>query len=1264
MTGTEVALPLSDRFLIRERLGSGGMGVVYAAYDRERDETVALKTLHRRDASSLYSFKKEFRTLADVAHPNLVSLYELIAEDDRWFFTMELIDGVNFIDYIRPHSEEMPRPDQPVTSVLPETLPLAEAMAVAESTIADQPWPNPGHAYEEPRLRAALEQLAVGVRALHNAGKMHRDLKPYNVLVTAEGRVVILDFGIARELAPSLSQLTAEAGFLGTLTYMAPEQARGEQATPASDWYAVGVMLFEALTGRLPFTGALSKVMSDKLQKRAPSPADRVQGLPEDLVELCEALLARDPPGRPSAAGVFDCLGSAESPLPDQSYLRLEALGAEPMEGRRVHLEILADAFRKTREGQAVSVHVHGTSGMGKTAIVHLFLRRLIEASQAVVLPGRCHVRELVPYKALDGVIDSLSKYLLSLPRHEVELLLPREIQTLARVFPVLSRVEAIAQSPHMGRGVVDRLPQRRLAFAALRELLRRIAEHRPVVLYIDDLQWADADSAALLGEILRPPDPPQLLLITCFRSEEINSQSFLSDLVSATGKEDCIELAVQPLTDRDASRLTAAMLGSHPGLDSLIKVIVREARGNPFLIEQLVGYAMAMEADLARTGLDIRITLAEMLETRIRHLPPGAEALLLTLAAAGRPIGAAVAHQAAGLDGDERQLIATLKAAHLVRSSGSANSVELYNDRLRESLATRVDPAAAERIHRRLATILIEHGHDDPEALFTHYRCAGEAQRAAEQATLAARKASQALAFDRAALFYLRALDLGRFESSERLALQRDLAESLANAGRPLEAAANFLELAETTEGLHALGFRSRAAQEYLAGGYFDKGVAALRIVFAAVGLKMPSSSTGALLSLLWQRLRLKLRPRGLAFDPQEEDRIAREDLLRIDTCYTAAASLATADTIRGADFQTRQLRLALDVGEPLRVARAMGLEVSYRAAAGVGQRRRATRLLARTEQLARLADDPFTSGLCHLHAGLMAYCFGEWKKAAERCDEAIAVFTERCTGAIWEVTFVRRYNLSALMHLGEMAEVSRRLPGLLAEADERGNVLAGANLRTRLGIHWLAADDPDTCIAETARALEAWSQQGFHVVHFNGLISKRLSDLYLGDGERAFRKMLGQWTIVQRSYVPRIQVARIEGLFLRARCALGAAAIGVDRRQALRIATRAAARIAREKLTYGKPQAELILAACAHLEGRERIARQRLQSAARGFETNDMRLLAAAAKRRLGELSGGDGGAVAIAAADAWMRSQSIRRPDRMTATLAPGFDKAQPA
>jgi serine/threonine protein kinase len=234
-------------------------GVVHRAYDRQRGELVALKTMRWADAATLYRFKHEFRALADLAHPNLVTLRELLCLDGQWCFTMELIDGVDYLRHVRP-----------------------------------------GGTLDEPRLRRAMAQLASGLSALHEAGLVHRDLKPSNVLVTKEGRVVILDFGLVADLDPAGVHLSTERHVVGTLLFMAPEQAAGQPVSPASDWYSVGVILYQALTGRLRFAGGSLDVLLAKQMQDPPHPGELVQGLPEDLETLCVELIRRDPAARPA----------------------------------------------------------------------------------------------------------------------------------------------------------------------------------------------------------------------------------------------------------------------------------------------------------------------------------------------------------------------------------------------------------------------------------------------------------------------------------------------------------------------------------------------------------------------------------------------------------------------------------------------------------------------------------------------------------------------------------------------------------------------------------------------------------------------------------------------------------------------------------------------------------------------------------------------------------------------------------------------------
>ena len=278
-------------------------------------------------------------------------------------------------------------------------------------------------------------------------------------------------------------------------------------------------MLYRALTGRLPFAGRSLDVLMEKQRSPTPRrPASWTRASRTTSNALCVDLLRRDPSDRPTGEEVLRRLGghaatsSATGPVGRERALFV---------GRERQLAQLGETVRR-RQPRADRRRVRPRPVGGGQEHAGAALPRRAGRARRGGRPGAAAAtsRSRSPTRRSTRLIDALSRYLRRLHRLEAEGLLPRDVAALARVFPVLRRVEAVAEAPHRSAEIPDPQELRRRAFAALRELLARIGDRKPLVLAIDDLQWGDVDSAALLCELLRPPDPPLLLLLCAYRSE------------------------------------------------------------------------------------------------------------------------------------------------------------------------------------------------------------------------------------------------------------------------------------------------------------------------------------------------------------------------------------------------------------------------------------------------------------------------------------------------------------------------------------------------------------------------------------------------------------------------------------------------------------------------------------------------------------------------------------------------------------------------
>ncbi|MCA9676451.1 MAG: AAA family ATPase, partial [Myxococcales bacterium] len=646
-----------SRFKIVRSIGGGATGDVYEAIDRERDARVALKALRNLQAHAVTRFKREFRALQDVDHPNLVAMNELIEERGELFLTMEMVDGVDFLTWV----------------------------------VADPA-----------RLRPALIELCRGLGALHARGKIHRDVKPSNVLVTAEGRVVVLDFGLLAD-AEQGDTWTGQA-IVGTPQYMAPEQAAGQPPGPAADWYAVGVMLFEVLTGRLPYEGPLMKILLDKQRDEPPDPEGLAPGAPPDLLALCRSLLRFDPDQRPTGGAILRRLGRAPTgrPVP-AAATSLSMTQSAPFVGRDAELAVLADALAAcSAHDRPEAVLIEGSSGVGKTTLMRAFSRGLDDG--VAVLSGRCYERESVSYKAFDGVLEDVARLLSRLEPADAAAMLPLHAAQLAQVFPALKRVKAFADAPPSRGAPVDSRELRDRVFGALRELLIRLARGRRIVLALDDLQWADEDSLALLAELLRPPEAPPLLLAATMRPPADGHAAAAQRI-----REVCPQvrtIALGPLDDAAARELAQLLVAVH-GLTGAVDLdlLSREAAGHPLLLDELVRHA----ADAgAAPGAALR--LEDAVAARVDALEPEARRLAELVAFAGHPLYQETLARAADV-APERvgRLVSALRLANLVRTGGAraALTVEPSHDRVRAAIAARLASDTHAELHRVLAVAI-----------------------------------------------------------------------------------------------------------------------------------------------------------------------------------------------------------------------------------------------------------------------------------------------------------------------------------------------------------------------------------------------------------------------------------------------------------------------------------------------------------------------------------------------------------------------------
>jgi len=1072
--------------------------------------------------------------------------------------------------------------------------------------------------------------------------------------------VVVLDFGLVAEL-DDRSGDSMTGRIVGTVEYIAPEQVADGRVSLAADWYAFGCLLYEALTGRVPHHGPVMQVLLDKQSHPPPPPRALVSGIPPDLDALCVDLLAIEPWRRPSGPEVLRRLG-ADDAVGEQLGSVSGTTQHAAFAGRELELARLAECARQIGDGGAAVVAVSGPSGIGKTALVRRFLEALRRDSgdQLVVLEGRCYERETVPYKAIDAVIDQLTRYWGQLPSDEAAELLPGNAPLLPRLFPVLGRVPAISAAP---RGPVPSDPHdlRYDAFSALRHVFKRLAVKRELVLFLDDLQWGDIDSIRLLADIMRPPDPPALLLIFCSRDQQDHGSwddvsveapirhAALDSLLSALSPR-LTRIELGPLAQPDAIELARQFLrGATP---RMAERVAEEAGGEPLFIAELAIHMQTVASQDSRPiGLD------ELLRRRVDQLPDNARELLELVSVAGEPISQRVAASALTCSPEAlARAIRYLRTVHLVQAPGgrATDRIECYHSRIRECVRARFGKHREAAYHQALAVALEQWSEGTSEQLSRHWAGAGERLKASEYARSAAEEAERKIDFNRAARFYRMALG-PHMVGDERRELLCNLAGALGHAGRPAEAARAYREAAELADPLMALELRHQSAASLLRGGYVGQGLEEIEAVLRELGMPLSPPPRMSALKRLWLEYRYK-RCRTAEAD------LTRRALTEMDVCASIAIALSTLDTVRGAEYQARYLELALHHGEPRRLSQALALEAGY--LAGAGKYRAAERMVARADRLVEdSGDQAAVPYVLWARGGLAMFRDNDWRQALDSFRRGIAVMREQHRQATWEMSTGQQFAFSCRLWLGELPALAERVPGHIRAAELRGDNYSalGARLRFAPLLH-LWRGEGVAALRELESAVAAWAgaHRGAALRNPVSIITRADVLLYRDEPDRLSRHVRLDATTLAGSQLARYPFVLRETAHALARVALAgaAAARGAERAALLDEVACTIAILRRDPAPAWSALSALLEAGCARIAGRDDDARKMLEASIAQLDALHMVVHAAAARRALGALVGGSEGEALTARADEHMRLQGIAEPERWAAVVAPAL------
>lgn len=716
MIGTQ----LQNRYEIRREIGRGGMGIVYEAWDPLLDRLVAVKVVSPFyfTTDSKERALREAKVVAKMDHPSIVPVYDLGSHDGAMYFVMPLVEGKSYREVLQERS-------------------------IRQDEIID-----------------ISIQVADALDYSHSRGIIHRDIKPENVMVAREQavRARVMDFGLARQTAGS--RLTDAGMLVGTMAYLSPERLSEGEVDGRTDIYALGVMLYEALSGTLPFSGPLPEMLVSI--SRVDPPRLTSFGIHAQLDRIVTKCLQKRPEDRPSRASevaeaLAACRGESSIVVPrgdvDEGAATENLRVASLLVGREGEVQELERRARLAAAGRSQFVLISGAEGTGKTALIDELVRSIHRNSSIPVLRGKFVEQNVgIPYQ---GFCEILQQHLQQRRKRLSDL--GSLGYDLSMLFPSLSESGESRRSSE-GRFYESgaREPENRIAvLELLTRALVRIAD-RPVIIVLEHLHAADVSVEALQYIARRLAETPAMIIGT-YRSDHLRANHPIERMIESFAEDsDFLLLRLAPLTGENYRNLVATFAGSLPS-EELSQDLFRATEGNPFFTRELIRALVdsgTLQVDGSRllrlrASLDageMPRTVREAVDKRLHHLAPDVKQVLTTAAFVGRTVDftdlAAISETSA-----EEAVDLLVDKGYLAEEEGSRGERFVFiSEIVREALVEGVGPRKRRSLNVRLADHLERRFASRPERvcqrLYSHYAAANVSEKAIPYGLMAARKA------------------------------------------------------------------------------------------------------------------------------------------------------------------------------------------------------------------------------------------------------------------------------------------------------------------------------------------------------------------------------------------------------------------------------------------------------------------------------------------------------------------------------------------